>query len=399
MTIKFPNNLYPWQKELLESITEYHSERFIVIKAFRQKAGKSTVIALLLIKASLEEIGDSIYIAPTIQQSRSQYSDILRLLNGSNLIKNDNASTLEITFINGSRILFRSAAQDDSLRGLTAEVCLVFDEAVFMSTDFIVKALPLRSVHNALTIFISTPLTMNGFFWDAFNDKNNIVLDWSKYIDLVYSPEELDQLKRIYPPNTFKTEILGQFISSGGLLFSNINECVKQAKTGLKLYVGIDLSSAVGGDYTAISVLNENKEMIDIRFNNKLEPSARIDWIADYLNSLNKVSKIFVETNNVGLVIIDQLKKKVKYPITNWTTTESSKKDIIQSLQLAFENKDIGIINNSELIKELQSFGCKIINNKIKYEGINCKDDLVLALAISLKALESHYGKYNIKIK
>lgn len=60
----------------------------------------------------------------------------------------------------------------------------------------------------------------------------------------------------------FRSEILGEFISSGGLLFQNINECIKESSNRNKLYIGIDLSSAVGGDYTVISVLNADREQV-----------------------------------------------------------------------------------------------------------------------------------------
>lgn len=402
MKIVFPSNLYPWQRDILEDINNhYNVDYLLVVKAFRQRCGKSSSISLILIKASLELGGTSIYIAPTIQQSRSQFADIIKMLDGSGVIKSNNASTLEIVFTNGANILFRSAAQDDSLRGLTAEAVLVFDEVAFMDKEFIMKALPLRAVHKALTILVSTPLTMNGFFWEAFNNPNNKIYDWSKYLNDVYTKEELESLKLMYPPNIYQTEILGEFISAGGLLFQNINECIKESTNVNKLYIGVDLSSAVGGDYTAITVLNEDREVVDVVYNNKLEPAARIEWISNYINKLPNVQKVLIETNNCGLTYISMLKKELRYPITNWNTSEASKKDIIQALQMAFENKTISIINNPELLKELQSFGA-IVNpktGKIKYEGINCKDDLVMSLAIALKALESNYGNYKIKIK
>lgn len=114
-----------------------------------------------MIKASAQLVGDGVYIAPTLQQSRSQMQDITKLL--STAVSQANYQTLELTLINGSRIFFRSGQQKDSLRGLTAENFLIFDECCFLDPDFIQTALPLRRVKKALTIYISTPLTAEGF--------------------------------------------------------------------------------------------------------------------------------------------------------------------------------------------------------------------------------------------
>ena len=155
-TIKFPNNLYPWQKEFLEDIDTFHTDEFKLIISPRQKFAKSTTLALVLIKAAFSEVGTSIYIAPTLSQARGQFEDIYNMMEKSNLIKSANASVFEISF--------RSAAQQDSIRGMTATTLLCYDESSFISNEFILKSLPLRTVHNALTIFVSTPLFMSGMF-------------------------------------------------------------------------------------------------------------------------------------------------------------------------------------------------------------------------------------------
>ena len=163
-TIRFPNNLYPWQKEFLEDIDTFHTDEFKLIISPRQKFAKSTTLALVLIKAAFSEVGTSIYIAPTLSQARGQFEDIYNMMEKSNLIKSANASVFEISFKNGSKISFRSAAQQDSIRGMTATTLLCYDESSFISNEFILKSLPLRTVHNALTIFVSTPLFMSGMF-------------------------------------------------------------------------------------------------------------------------------------------------------------------------------------------------------------------------------------------
>ena len=46
------------------------------------------------------------------------------------------------------------------------------------------------------------------------------------------------------------------------------------------------------------------------------------------------------------------LKKKIRCPITNWTTTNKSKKDLVSNLQLALENKQIKILDDAKMLDE-----------------------------------------------
>ena len=121
--------------------------------------------------------------------------------------------------------------------------------------------------------------------------------------------------------------------------------------------------------------------------------------MSSILNSFSNVQKIYLEGNNAGKTYLSLLKKSVKWPITEWTTTESSKRDIVQNLQMAFENKNISILSDTEQTKELQNFGAKVNakTKKVTYEGINSNDDCVLALCFALKALESNLGTYNLR--
>lgn len=75
----------------------------------------------------------------------------------------------------------------------------------------------------------------------------------------------------------YMTEILGQFAPAGqGLLFNNILDTVGEPTHTNGLVIGVDCSSSVGGDYTAISIINKDYEMIDFLYNNKLEPVERV---------------------------------------------------------------------------------------------------------------------------
>lgn len=400
--ISFPDNLTIWQKELLEGVgNNYREQEDPILVIAPRQCYKSSTIALLLIKSSLELVGDSVYISLTLGQSRSQLADTVKFLDGSRTIKRVNYQTLELTFVNGSRIYFRSAEQKDSLRGLTAENILVFDEACWMNEDFILTALPLRRVKRALTIYISSPFIAEGFIWNLYNDSSTRLYDWSKYINLIYTKEELAKLKEQYTPMRYLTEILGRWAPpNNGLLFNNIKDSIREREfPNNQIFIGIDCSSAIDGDNTVVSAFNQDREQIALFANNTLRPVDRVKWIADKIKEISKlgsINKIIVEKNSMGDTYIDLLKKEISFPITGWTTSASSKRDYIENMQKLLEQKRVKFLNDPLFIKELQCFEAKIKDNKITYSGKNCTDDRVLASSFALYAIEKNLGKYNL---
>lgn len=397
MNIILPK-LFKWQQDVYDYIKLGEGQKISIVSV--RQSGKTALCCILLMRFSIENVGTSVFISPTLNQSRKVFNDIIKMLDGSGLIVSNNASTLYIKFKNGSDIWFKSSEQNDSVRGLTVSNILIFDEVAFQPDEFIYTALPLARVHKAPTLFISTPLFADGFFWEATNSSDITCFDWSKYRDEIYTPEELESYKRLYSKNKFRSEILGEFIHSDGLLFNNIQECVGDYTDATKLYLGIDFSVVEGNDFTALSVLNDKCEMVDIHYTNKMKPSERVDWLSNIINSYNGVQKIFAETNSIGNIYIDLLKKKSKYPITGFTTTNASKKDLVETLQVSLDNKEIKLKDDKELLKELQAYQATV-NIKTKNVSYNASsgfnDDLVMALMFSLKALKSSYGKYIIR--
>lgn len=79
----------------------------------------------------------------------------------------------------------------------------------------------------------------------------------------MYSEDELAFFKRTYSERKFRTEILGEFTSTDGALFTNIENCIRTASHQRDLYFGIDW--AVGGnDRTVVTCFNRDKEMVFI---------------------------------------------------------------------------------------------------------------------------------------
>ena len=216
-----------WQRDVYTAVMEKPKGNTFVVKARRQ-VGKSILAEMLLITFALKRKCLSVVVEPTLNQSRRVFKQIVEMLEGSGVIRNANGSLLSIEFINRSEILFKSGEQKEALRGMTVSGILVIDEAAFIEDDVFELLFPTVDANLAPMLVISTPLFTDGIFYSLFNSPNSIVFDWSKYDTSKYlSNEKLEKYRKEMSPTKFKSEYLGEFISEGSFVFTNIKNNIK----------------------------------------------------------------------------------------------------------------------------------------------------------------------------
>lgn len=400
MKLKYPK-LKAWQQEAYDYIADSPNQgKVLVIKAKRQVGKNFLGTAVLLNYGSMGKV--NAILEPSLNQCRRVFKQITKALSRSGLLASCNASTLTIEFINGAEIMFKSAAQGDNLRGDTITGILIIDEAAFIPDEIIETILPTIDANNANLMIISTPLFTSGYFYEEYisGGLNKLVLDWNKYDTSEFlSATKLEEYRRKLSPNKFKSEYLGQFITENGLLFNNLEACIGNPSKQGKIYIGIDFASGSGSDYTAICGINEDGEQVFIERVKDMPPTKQVDWLANIINSHNTV-KILAEKNSIGAVYIDMLKKKIRCPITNWTTTNASKKDLVTNLQLALENKQITILGDEKMLDELRKYQADVNlkTNVVTYNASVGNDDQVIALMLAWKCYKGTLGNYNISV-
>ena len=371
MKLRYPE-LKPWQQDGYNYIANSPNQgKILVIKAKRQVGKNFLGTAVLLNYCSMGKI--NAILEPSLNQCRRVFKQITKALSRSGLLASCNASTLTIEFKNGAEIMFKSAAQGDNLRGDTITGILIIDEAAFIEDDVIETILPTIDANNANLMIISTPLFTSGYFYEEYISEglNKLVLDWNDYDTSCFlSATKLEEYRRRLSPNKFKSEYLGQFITENGLLFNNLQNCIGEAKNTKEIYIGIDFATGSGSDYTSIAGINQDGEQVFIKRIKDVPPTKQVEWLADIINSYNVV-KILAEKNSIGAVYIDMLKKKIKIPITNWTTTNKSKKDLVTALQLALENNQITILGDEKMLDELRKYQAEvnIRTNTVSYNA------------------------------
>ena len=392
MEIIFPK-LHKHQRVVYDAVINDNGAGNIYVVKSKRQCGKSFVASLILIYFSLNKKDTvSILIEPTLNQSRRMFKDIVKMLEGSGIIKNANQSLLTIDFINGSEIIFKSAEQYDAIRGYSVSGILIIDEGAFIRDDVYEILFPLRDVFNAPMLVISTPLFCDGYFYRLFTSTNSKSYDWCDY-DTSYflSDEKLEQYRNTLSDLKFRSEYLGLFITDGGYVFRNITKCVLGDSdiTGEPVCVGIDWAVGNDGDDTVLSLLDANANAVEFVRLNNMSPVEQISTIVNKLNTTPSLKKVVVEQNSIGNVYLDMLKHKYSRHsiITKFNTTNESKRRIIEQLATAFQNESVHIPNDRELINQLQHYAVEKTKTGYTYNGQGAHDDYVMSLAMAYDAL------------
>ena len=406
-TIKTPP-LFPWQKSIIGGVLK--SPHDIHIVKSKRQVGKSVTCEVLLLYYSINKMGStSICISPTLNQSRKIFKDIVKTIQNLPIYKSSNATTLEINFYNNSTILLKSGEQQAGLRGYTCSGCLIFDEATFIPDSVVFECMPFADAHGCPVILTSTPKLKTGVFYDWYKkategEKGFHYYDINEWdTSILLPPERLEMYRKSVAPQIFRCEYLGEFIDAVSDLFGDVKKLVGTTITpSQNIVAGVDFGTGNGGDDTSLTIMNDHKEVIKCYAFNDLEPLQTIDFIIDKLIFYN-VKKVVLESNSIGKTYISLLKKKIsekglRIQVIEFVTTNQSKREIIESLQIECLNQTIQIPNDNKLMLEMVGYEMqKTPNGSITYNNSSnsIHDDMVISLALALFALKT--GRYNVR--
>lgn len=404
----------PWrdyQRETLRTILDSEKGLIHVIKSPRQ-CGKTTLLIALLLYVTINNSNAcSIFVEPSNKQCKKVFREVRKAVESTPICVSANESTLDITFTNGSQILFISGESDIS--ALQGYVCsnggvLIIDEGAFIYDNVMQALFPTTDVHKAKTIIASTPRFRAGTFYDYFieglNGGSNIIThDWAGFTLL--TPEKLSFYERSLPKNVFKNYYLGEFTDFGNGVFGDISACISNdfieplSSNNVSCYFGIDWGTGQNGDETSITVFNSLKQMIHIEGFNNLDETQTIDKIAELVRQFHP-KRVQVELNSIGRVFFGLLQKKLyslglDTNVIGFNTSNESKNRLVNNFQVAIQNKEVTILNDEKLVYQLNIFESKPTSTgKVTYAAAkNGHDDRVLSTLLAFNCIST--GSYN----
>ena len=406
INIKGPS-LYDHQKEVVRTFDSMMPGGTLVVKSARQR-GKSLLLMNMLLRQSINFSNTtSILVEPSWAQAKRVFRQITKACKNVPIIESANGGDMIITFTNGSEIQFLSGAQRvDSVRGATVSKngILALDEAAFLKDDYVYKVLPFRNANRARVVAMSTPLFREGYFYSEYKGcleglKGNYLIDFNNYdTSMLYPPEQQEHDKATMPALIYMTEVLGEFIEAYSTVFGDINKLVSTPDNNEVESLGIDWGTGQGSDFTAIVGFNKLHQMTFCDGWNDIKPTEQINQIVSIIQRI-RPKKITVETNSIGEVYFDMLKKAITKSVTNcpvkgFETTNESKRKIIENLAAACQNDRITLLDHPLLKLHLSAYEVeRTPSGKITYNGSQGNhDDFCIATGIAYNELTKNTG-------
>ena len=169
--------------------------------------------------------------------------------------------------------------------------------------------------------------------------------------------------------------------------------------------VAADVSLGVGQDYSAAIVMDTDRKVIGLYRDNHIDPSKFGDLLF-YLGRYYNNALLTVESNSMGVATLSRLAQmnyinlykqtkissisKEEGTTPGFRTTQVTKPHIIGNLKNAVENDDIWIASKT-IIQELKDY---VSTDSGRTEAAaGCHDDTIMATAIALETLRTHYDK------
>jgi hypothetical protein len=390
--------LHSKQKEIVTELI--NPDIFLVVSVIGRQFGKTTMAENMAIYWALNNSNTTIFwVSPTNTQSQKVYTEIVNAIVESDCIKSRKMpmGNTQIVFRNGSQILFRSAESEDSLRGPSVDY-MILDEAAFIKKEtFEIILLPMLGVRGKKCFICTTPKGKNWIYDYYCKSKDNpkwASFRYSTYDSPFANENIINMFRENMAPTLFKQEIEAEFVDSASV-FNNISEVMILNKTdeptpNTSYYAGIDIGLI--NDASVLSILDNKGNLINYFRWNRVESPELIQYIVD-LEKKWKFRKIWIENNNQGLTIYQELKRKINN-IDDINTNSKTKPEMINNLIHLFNMKELKLIKDEYLRIELEAFIFKQNgNSNIKFMADNgFHDDCVMSLAIARQCYD-HYNK------
>ena len=383
--------------------------RYLVLRWSRQ-CGKSVFCELLILEYLFKKNTYNVYISPTFQLGRKVYAEITKMLDGKGVIKKANASTLTIETIYGSTLQCFSMEAYTSIRGTTCNGVCILDECSYYpdvlpngEEPWANVVMPITKARKPKVVFVSTPRGKRGILWQMYlkaidGEKGYAELSRTIYQDSLVSEEEINEIKRNISDIAFRQEFMVEFLDSSLTFFKDYQDCFSDFTFNEKekIHIGCDLS-ANGEDATVVTLINESMQVKQYVIEGTLD--VKYNKIANIINSVPNLVAAYLENNGVGTPMIQEIKKLVRHKskIYEFTTTNSSKEEIVSDMAVKIANKEIHFNKDDNgLFAELGSFIVKYTKSgRMQFEAQSGKhDDRILSACIALRCKND--VKYNV---
>ena len=299
-----------------------------------------------------------------------------------------------LEYVTGGVLEFWSLDNPDIARGRKYRRVIV-DEAAMVPAlmdawQYAIR--PTLADYNGDAWFLSTPKGHNGF-WQMWQwGQDPAYPDWQSWqmpssVNPRLAQSEIDEMRQMMPERVFQQEIDALFLPDGAGVFRGVLQAAtaerQDGPRGGATYVGA-IDWALSQDFTVLTIIDAtNRAVAYIDRFNGVDYSLQRQRIAAACERFGVVS-VLAEENAMGKPNNDEL-RKMGLPVRDFTTTNTSKAELIERLASDFEKGNIKILNDPTLIAELQAYeATRLPGGMTRYSAPdNMHDDLVMSLALA----------------
>lgn len=399
-TYKGATDLYPAQREAI-----FSPERISIIEA-STKAGKTIgCLAWLLEQAVLHgRPGRNFWwVAPVYGQARIGYRRMKRKVPPE--LYKPNETNLELTFVNGAIMQFRSAEKPDALYGEDVYAAVLDEASRMREESWHAVRSTLTATRGQVRIIGNVRGRKNWFYRLARAAENGAagmsyhrLTAWDAAQAGVLSMEEVesarDDFERLGRMDVFEQLYMAKAAEDGGNPFGidAIRRCVQPVTGAQPIVGGVDLagrgattasqSEDVGDrgarDYTAIVLLDRNGAT-----------SAFSKFQAPHQETEQRIFQrcgrvpLLIDSTGAGDPVVERLQRRGDMRVEGFTFTSRSKQDLMERLAIAIANGEVSF--PEEIADELETFEYEYTRTGVRYSAPpGLHDDLVCALALAV---------------
>lgn len=313
-------------------------------------------------------------------------------INAGIMKKNESTRTIEY---NNTWLRSMTAYDADTLRSDAADLLILDEFSLMDPSAWDEVGAPMLLDTDGDAIFIFTPQRKNHAFQMYARALGNVSGRWQAWhftsMDNPFlSKPALEEITHDMTEESYRQEILAEFLDNEGAVFRNIAACMRAPMhttplehKGHDKVMGLDWGKQ--HDFTAASVLcvTCRREIARDRFN-KIDYSFQRDRIKVLWQTWG-ISLILAETNAMGEPNIEQMQRE-GLPVKGFTTTASTKPPLIENLSLALQREEYQYQDDPIWTAEMEAYERTVSpdTGRSRYsapEGVN--DDTVIARALA----------------
>ena len=390
------------------------------------KFGKSLAISTCLAQAAVQRKRTKWrWIAPIYEQSKVGMDYFRKILPPDpHTDFKDNAMRILMPFIE-TEIQFWHCKNPMSLEGAGIHGN-IFDEAAKCPYAAVAASLTTTTFTRGFNGYVSTPMGKNWFYKECMEAREHMRWSLKKGLPpkrvFITAPTTanpfiqlaaIEEARRTLPDRLFRQYYLAEFLDDGSV-FIGFRDCIEGQRIdvygGIQLwthsqareyqvFLGVDWAKKE--DYTVItafSVIEGKPRLVGfMRFQG-------IGYV-DALKELYKFSKMFKNVINikhdrtgVGEALDDML-AQLDLPFEGVVFTSTSKAAMVSQLTLAFQTKELALVDWPEMISELESYTV-VVNDlgNARYsapQGLH--DDIVSSLMLGFCAAKEYSSEFRLQ--